>query len=307
MNIKLLLLMLFVILSLPLSAEEMLDYKRVVTDIPTTSKKFLKTAFSKEAIGPWMTIFGSTAVLFAYDEELLESSQRAGRDLGIGNGDATETIIEIRGQDILRLPTDTASGLYFLGDGWLHGSIAAGFIINGYSNQAARPYNTGLQLAHGMFVSTIFNQALKRSFGREDPNFASEKRGAWRPFPSFKAYNDESAKYDAMPSGHVMTATLMFTVVTLNYPEYAYLTWPVGITWITVLSFQMMNNGVHWASDYPLGIAMGYLAGKLAYEMVHPEKPEVDAQDKNKQQEPEVAFYPAVTPEGSTLNLIYSF
>lgn len=23
----------------------------------------------------------------------------------------------------------------------------------------------------------------------------------------------------------------------------------------------MVNNGVHWASDYPLGIAMGYVVG----------------------------------------------
>jgi hypothetical protein len=28
--------------------------------------------------------------------------------------------------------------------------------------------------------------------------------------------------------------------------------------------FQMVNNGVHWVSDYPLGIAMGYVIGKIA-------------------------------------------
>jgi hypothetical protein len=26
----------------------------------------------------------------------------------------------------------------------------------------------------------------------------------------------------------------------------------------------MMNNGVHWASDYPLGIAMGWVIGKAS-------------------------------------------
>jgi hypothetical protein len=30
------------------------------------------------------------------------------------------------------------------------------------------------------------------------------------------------------------------------------------------LGFQMMNNDVHWASDYPLALAIGYGLGKHA-------------------------------------------
>ena len=33
---------------------------------------------------------------------------------------------------------------------------------------------------------------------------------------------------------------------------------------MTLLGLQMMNNGVHWASDYPLSITMGYYLGKIA-------------------------------------------
>ena len=33
---------------------------------------------------------------------------------------------------------------------------------------------------------------------------------------------------------------------------------------MSLLGFQMMNNGVHWISDYPLSIAMGYYLGKIA-------------------------------------------
>ncbi len=32
---------------------------------------------------------------------------------------------------------------------------------------------------------------------------------------------------------------------------------------MTLLSFQMINNGVHWMSDYPLALGIGYLFGKL--------------------------------------------
>ena len=31
-----------------------------------------------------------------------------------------------------------------------------------------------------------------------------------------------------------------------------------------LLGYAMLNNGVHWASDYPLGIAMGWGFAKLA-------------------------------------------
>jgi hypothetical protein len=33
---------------------------------------------------------------------------------------------------------------------------------------------------------------------------------------------------------------------------------------MALLGFQMMNNDVHWASDYPLAIAIGYGLGKHA-------------------------------------------
>ena len=53
------------------------------------------------------------------------------------------------------------------------------------------------------------------------------------------------------------------TIITQNYPEYPIIK-PVGYTLMTLLAIQMMNNGVHWASDYPLSIAMGYYLGKIA-------------------------------------------
>jgi hypothetical protein len=60
-----------------------------------------------------------------------------------------------------------------------------------------------------------------------------------------------------------MTATLTFTVLIENYPEYAWWLRPTEYVWLTLLGLQMINNGVHWASDYPLGIAMGYSMGKI--------------------------------------------
>ena len=46
----------------------------------------------------------------------------------------------------------------------------------------------------------------------------------------------------------------------LDDDEGRYEVWNI----MTLLGLQMMNNGVHWASDYPLSIAMGYYLGKIA-------------------------------------------
>lgn len=251
----------------------------VITEMPTTSIDGLKTSFSKQSLPWWGLILGSTAILYHYDEEIYADAQRAGRKWGIGNGDNTHSAFEI-GPWPVRLPTDTGSAMYFLGDGITHFTIAGSFLAYGYLSENNRPYNTGLQIVHGMAVSTFFSQALKRSFGRESPYVKSEERGAWRPFPNFSQYSSDTPKYDAMPSGHVMTATLTFTVIIENYPEYEYWIRPIEITWLTLLGFQMVNNGVHWASDYPLGIAMGYVFGKSAAKLGKKKKSNTESSDE---------------------------
>lgn len=247
--------------SLPL---DFIDYTKVLTDIPKTSLISLDRAFSREAIPEWVSIIGSTAILYHNDDVILRDVQRSGRDLGIGNDDNTKSVWSVGDIDIIRLPTDFGSFMYFLGDGWVHGGIAAGFLANGYTNRNSRAFNTGLQLTHGMVVSTMFNQLLKRSFGRESPYVRSERLGRWSPYVSIPEYQAHTSKYDGMPSGHVMTTTMVFTIINENYPEYSKVIIPLGVTWTSLLAWQMVNNGVHWAADYPLGIAMGLVFGKAA-------------------------------------------
>ncbi len=251
-------------ISSDLTSAEFIDYTRVISEIPRTSLLSLEKSFSRESIPSWIEIIGSTAILYHNDEVILHDIQQSGREWGIGNEDRTKAVLSAGDIDILRLPSDTGSVLYFLGDGWLHGGIAAGFLYNGFSAHHSRAFNTGLQLTHGMIVSTLFNQFLKRSFGRESPYVKTEKLGRWSPYPSIPEYQSHTSRYDAMPSGHVMTTTLVFTIINENYPEYSHLIVPIGVTWTSLLAWQMVNNGVHWASDYPLGIAMGFVIGKEA-------------------------------------------
>ncbi len=263
MKILFLIFVLFISLT-TYAEEEKLRFSQVFTEMPATSLKTLKKSFSKEALPAWGAIAGSTGVLIYYDEQLYADAKKRGRDWGIGNEDNTKAVFSLGQYELLRLPTDTGSFLYFLGDGWTHAGIAGGFMAAGHLSDNNYNFNTGVMLFHGMFVSTVFNQTLKRSFGRESPNVSTHERGNWKPFPSFKEYNTRTGSYDAMPSGHVMTATLTFTILAERYPQYAKVIYPVAGVWVTALGFQMTNNGVHWASDYPLGIAMGYVIGKMS-------------------------------------------
>jgi membrane-associated phospholipid phosphatase len=275
---------------------------RVLTAIPSTSIETVKTAFSKEAIWPWVGIVTSTAILYHYDEEILRDLQYQGRQWGLGNSDNTKTFVKAGNIDVLRLPTDAGSALYFLGDGWIHMGTAVGFSLVGQWSANTRAWNTGLEMIHGMITSTIFSQAFKRATGRESPDRKSENRGAWRPFPSIAAYGKSTATYDAFPSGHVMTATLVFTVFHQNYPEYANWTIPIGALWVSALSYQMVNNGVHWASDYPLGIAMGYLIGKLSVRLAGGE-----GQNGSAQKTSNWMIYPSLDADTPSLNLVMHF
>jgi hypothetical protein len=274
---------------------------QVVTGLPKTGLRTLKTSFSKDAILPWTAITVSTLGLYAYDQQALEEVQRWGRNAGIGNSDDTKTVASAGPYPIFRLPSDTGSALYFLGDGWTHFTIASSFFITGQLVEGNRANNTGLEIVHGMIASTFFSQVLKRSTGRESPSEATKDRGSWRPFPDPVEYGKNTPKYDAFPSGHIMTATLTFTVINANYPEYSYLTLPVAGVWITALGLQMMNNGVHWASDYPLGIAMGYVIGKISTKLGEPDTPD----DKTSGFIP--IIYPGQFAQTETINALWTY
>ena len=64
-----------------------------------------------------------------------------------------------------------------------------------------------------------------------------------------------------------MAVTSTLTVIDTHYPEYRHIIRPLGITLLSLVSFQMVNLGVHWVSDYPLGMGIGYVTALSATEM----------------------------------------
>lgn len=116
----------------------------------------------------------------------------------------------------------------------------------------------------GMLISMgIVTQTIKRITGRSTPAVATSPRGRWNLFPSFFEYTKNTPYYDAAPSGHMATAMATLTIVAQNYREHKWIR-PVGYTCLVLMGYQMAQTRVHWVSDYPLAILLGYVMGKNA-------------------------------------------
>jgi len=269
--------------------------KYIYDDYKTASERL----FTEEAKPYWWAVGLSTAVMIATDDKWIEESQRLGKKWGISSDDNTTTVAKYKDINLLRLPKDTGSLMYFIGDGWTHAAIAAGFLATGTWSDDDKAYNVGFQLVEGMISTTIATQTLKHITGRESPSEATTRTGAWDFFPNQKTYFDNVAKYDAFPSGHLAVGVMTLTVVSKSYPEKAWIM-PTGVTLLSLLSFQMMNNEVHWASDYPLAIALGYTFGSIAFERGQMSPHEIDEPS-------DATWLPLISADGIGLAFNYAF
>ena len=152
--------------------------------------------------------------------------------------------------------------MYHLGHGNTTLLIGLGFLTVGGIKKDYRAIHTSTQVLEGLLTLGFITQGSKRIFGRESPHAKTKPRGRFHGFPGWNEYMENTSSYDAMPSGHVATLTSTVTVIARNYPEIKWIR-PVGYSLIGVLGIEMMNSGVHWASDYPLGFLIGYAVGTV--------------------------------------------
>jgi membrane-associated phospholipid phosphatase len=236
-----------------------------IANVPRDYSLFYHRVFRQEAMPVITLVAASTAILWFYDEELLAAGKKWGKMWSISQDDNMSIVARVGGFPI-QMPTDKGTALYFIGDGWTHASIAGMYLSYGGIFHEIRALHTASQLAEAILNTGISTQVLKHLTGRESPLVSTGKRGVWRMLPDQKKYHQHVSSYDAYPSGHVATAMATMTVMAGNYPEYALAIQLAGYPLITLLALQMLNNGVHWASDYPLGLALGYTFGRIAVE-----------------------------------------
>jgi PAP2 superfamily len=159
------------------------------------------------------------------------------------------------------------------GDGNAQIALAGVYAAYGLALGNNRALRTASQTVQALLAGGLVVQLLKHVTGRESPYVSSSPTGIWRFFPNQIHYAKYVPHYDAFPSGHICTSMSTVVVIAENYPEYTWIR-PVGYTLVGLIGVSMVNIGIHWYSDYPLGIAIGYTFGMIAahpggYDVLH--------------------------------------
>jgi len=241
-----------------------------ITKFPATYAGAARIAFKKESLKNWGIIAGSTAVLLLLDQDIAHKVQQASRFIGLDNtrmyGKSLAFNVGKTKVDIYDVPRNLNTAIYSIGEGIPPLVIGAGLWGWGLIKNDYRARSTASQIVQATMATGFMTQFLKRTTGHESPFRASQPGGRWRPFPKPSVYQQNVSMYDAFPSGHMGTMVSTYVVITENYPEKKWIR-PVGLSIISMVGLAMINNDVHWASDYPMAIGMGYAFGKATVKL----------------------------------------
>jgi len=207
-------------------------------------------------IGFGVTV-GITATLIPVDQQITNNSRNFGARMGFEAGHSYSGPIKM-------FPKNINSTIFRLGNGFTALLVGGGLLTYGAINHNYRAIHTSSELMEGLLASGLLVQPFKRISGRESPFIAEEngnRGGEWDVFPSFVAYQKNTPAYDGMPSGHITTLMTSVMIISENYKEIKWIK-PVGFGMMGLMSFEMLQSKVHWASDYPVAIFMGYIIGK---------------------------------------------
>lgn len=225
-------------------------------------KNFVGTStdvVSRNIYGYSLAALGSTLALLPADPLITREGRKLGEKIGFSENHTYSNLGPLQ-----IIPGDVGSFLYFMGNGTTFILIGAGLGTYGLITNDYRAQSTSMQLVQSILLSGLFSQPLKRLTGRESPFEtinAGREHSYWKFAPSFSAYQKNTSKYDAMPSGHLITGIAAWTVLAENYPEIKWIK-PLGYSLMGLMSFEMIQSNVHWISDYPIALLLGYLIGK---------------------------------------------
>lgn len=186
-----------------------------------------------------------------------------------------------------------------MGNGGYQFLTSAVFFSAGILFHNQKAIKTGSNIAEAVLSTGLLVQLLKRVTGRESPYAQSESGGEWHFMPSIKEYQKNQPKYYSFPSGHLSTATAVVTVIANNYPNVKWIK-PVGYSLLGVLSFSLINKGMHWYSDLPVAFFLGYTFGNII-------SPLKERKHSNKINGPRLILAPSYINNGIALNAVCNF
>jgi hypothetical protein len=224
-----------------------LKWHSMFSNIPGDWVRYGRTTFTVQNIPAIIGMGALTAALIATDDATWKASDKW--------YNSSSTVKE------------TSDFFEYMGDGRPQFGLAGAFALWGFVASDSRALRTSSELIEAILATGVVIQVLKHTTGRESPLVSTAPGGIWRFLPNQIEYHKHVPHYDAYPSGHIATAMATVTVVAENYPEWTWVR-PVGYPIVALIGIAMANTGIHWYSDYPLGIALGYSFGMIA---AHPE------------------------------------
>lgn len=233
-----------------------------ITNVPDDLWQIAKSPFHKENTRGLIWVAGSTVLLLPLDQAILDGVKKVSSNIHLQAETEYQVVVRSGDTKLLKLPKNINSALYQMGEGGTSMLVAGGLFIYGKIKKDHRALQTASDLAETFITMGLTTQLLKRISGRQSPFMSTQDGGRWHPFPSIHEYQVNTSNYDAFPSGHLATMMATVTVLTTNYPEKIWLKW-VGYSLIGLTGWAMINTEVHWISDYPLALALGYISGKI--------------------------------------------
>jgi hypothetical protein len=224
-----------------------LKWYSMITNIPGDWAMYYKQKIQPTSIPEFLGLGLLTAGLIVTDDATYEVSDRWYKNS--------------------RTVTDVSDFFVSLGDGKSQFALGGAFAAYGLITNDQKALRTGSQIVQAVLASGAVVQVLKHITGRESPFVRSSPTGIWKFFPDQIEYHKRVPEFDAFPSGHICTALATVIVIAENYPDTKWIR-PVGYIVSGLVGVGMVNKGIHWYSDYPLGLAIGYAFGMIA---AHPD------------------------------------
>ena len=258
-----------------------LKWYSMLTNLPGDWKRYYTIKFQVNRIPEFVGLGVLTAGLLVTDQSTYEVSDRWYKN--------SQTV------------SDVSNFFVSLGDGKSQFALGGAFAAYGLLDNDDRALRTGSQIVQAVLSSGAVVQLLKHITGRESPFVRTSPRGTWRFFPNQLDYLKHVPAFDAFPSGHICTAMATVIVMAENYPQVTWIR-PVGYVISGLVGVGMVNRGIHWYSDYPLGLAIGYAFGMIA---AHPE--DVLSAGLVNDNAPHVSIAPAVNGTSVGLSMAVVF
>lgn len=241
---------------------------RFLTNSPGAIYQIFKSPFKKQYTTGFVATMIATGLLIPFDQPIADGVKHICRQVHLYSQTDYEVILKYKKARIIRIPRNLNSGLYMLGEGGTSVILAAGLYAYGKIFHDKRSVGVAWDLTETFITMGMSTQIIKRITGRESPFRATADGGVWRPLPGFIEYQTNTSRYDAFPSGHLATMMATVTTLCLNYPHKKWLK-PVGYGIIGLTGIAMINTDVHWISDYPLALALGFVASNITFNRNH--------------------------------------